>query len=91
MGRPTSRERAEARDAGLRFFTATEPCERCFDNLRYVSNAQCVSCLIVRGKARYAALDPDQQAERQRRDHARYLARRARAIPAAVVDDSDFV
>lgn len=87
MGRPANIEREQARAAGLRFYTAADACDRCFDDRRYVSNGQCVTCSINAGKLRYRALDPGQHEVRRAREHARYMAR-AQAIP---FDDSDFV
>lgn len=101
MGRPACIERAQARELGLRFYTAAEACSVCFDDRRYVSNAQCVTCLINAGKNRYATLDEDQHEARRVRDHARYMRRaaeKARRVAEAIsehsdteVDDSDFV
>lgn len=95
-GRARNTERAAAREAGLRFYTAPVACDECFDDQRYTSNATCVTCAINAGKDRYQNLD-DAARERQRqRDHDRYL-RRARQqgrppITAAIgVDDSDFL
>lgn len=95
MGRARNIERAEARAAGLRFYTTPTACDACFDDQRYVSNAMCVTCTINAGKDRYQNLD-DAGRERQRqRDHARYL-RRARQqgrppITQAIVGEDDFV
>lgn len=74
-GRPTNLPRSAARDAGQKtYLDSANPCW-CGCDTRYVANAQCVDCLIAKGKARYAALGDKALATLKRRDHARYLQR----------------
>lgn len=73
-GRPPNLARNEARAAGLRIYVDPNPCF-CGSDTKYVSNAQCVECLIAAGKAKYAALDPDAKAAVAARDHVRYQRR----------------
>lgn len=74
-GRPPNPLRAAARQAGEKFFMAQDPCDFCGTNKRYVSNAGCVACAIVRGNARYQGLDADAKAAVKQRDHDRYVKR----------------
>lgn len=67
--------RSEAKAAGLKTYVdPMRPCW-CGCEARYVANAQCVDCLIAKGKARYAALTDDQLDAMKDRDRARYVAR----------------
>lgn len=74
-GRPANVPRAEARDAGLRFYTAPEPCF-CGDDQRYVTNARCVTCAIHAAQVRNSGLDPKAREARRVRDAIRYRRRR---------------
>lgn len=78
MPRPTNFLRNAARDAGeATYLDPANPCCLCGCDVRYTVNAQCVDCLISKGKARYRALDDAALGEQKRRDHERYLARKS--------------
>lgn len=75
-GRQPNLPRRHARDAGHKTYADPDnPCLICGGTARYVVNAQCVECVIARGKARYAALDFDALAALKAKDRERYLAR----------------
>lgn len=75
MSRTPNVLRQDARAAGLKIYSDPQsPCW-CGCESRYVANAQCVDCLIAKGKARYAAMTEDQLAAMKARDRERYLAR----------------
>lgn len=77
-GRPANIPRNEARAAGHRTYVDPTPCFACGSVERYASNAQCVECLIAKGKERYAALDAAGLEQWKGRDRERYLKRLAR-------------
>lgn len=75
-GIPINPFRAAALAARERFYADDHDCF-CGTNVRYTKNGSCVACSIARGKAKYAALTPEQKEEHARRDHDRYLKRLA--------------
>lgn len=76
-GRKPNYPRNEARIAGLKVYHDPNPCW-CGCDLKYTVNAQCVECLIAKGKSIYAALDGDALDERKANDRRRYVERRVR-------------
>lgn len=77
-GRPQNIPRQQARDAGLKTYDdPANPCW-CGCSTRYVVNAQCVECMIAKGKARYAAMSEADRAALRAKDHERYVARLTR-------------
>jgi hypothetical protein len=68
--------RAEALQAGERFYADAGPCDFCGTNKRYSINGSCVACAVARGKHRYASLDKTAREAQAARDRARYLTRK---------------
>lgn len=74
-GRRPNLPRSEARERGDKTYSDPgNPC-LCGEDVRYVSNAQCVACMIDKGRARYASLTDEQKAAHAERDRRRYLKR----------------
>lgn len=71
-GRPVNPLRQAARAAGEKFYQSQYPCIKCGGTLHYVSSNHCRTCAIMRGKARYAALD---KVEQVKLNHEQYQKR----------------
>lgn len=78
-GRPPNLPRQQARERGDKTYASPDnPCDFCGGEERYVANAQCVGCLIAKGKARYATMTEAQLAELKERDRRRYAVKMGR-------------
>lgn len=83
-GKQPNINRDQARDLGEKTYVdSSRPCW-CGCNTRYVVNAQCVDCMIAKGKARYAKMGEAALADLKARDHARYIARLAAGKPPRI-------